>query len=128
MGNIITSILGETVSNASFAYIDTVDGKLYKAVNSDISKQATCYIAIGGSSGDFAQAYLDGIVNSDLEGWVGSPIYLSDTPGIATTTAPASPQKLGSILPDSKISLSISQKTELTSYGSISPAASFFKI
>lgn len=90
-GPIKQVILGETMSDETWCYISTVDGKAYKADGSDRTKYALGLVYIGGAANDTSQLFLQG-----ENPWTSSALtdtyiyYLSAaTPGTMTTVRPA---------------------------------------
>ena len=87
----ITVTAGETLTQFDCVYIDSTDGKAYKANADSTEKHPTIAMATAAISADTSGEFLIyGVVRDDSWSWTpGAALYLSETDGLMTETAPS---------------------------------------
>ena len=98
-GSTVTLTAGENVAFGDVCYFKS-DGKAWKADASAISTAPATYLAAAVISADAAGVFLrDGFARDDTWSWtVGGKIYLSETAGAFTQTAPTTASSVTQVL------------------------------
>ena len=92
---------GETLATGDVACILGSDGKAYKAdANDSTLRPAVGVIGKGGSSGATVEIVVEGIITGMPSKTPGGRLFLSETAGSCTITAPTNAQILGWVLPN----------------------------
>lgn len=95
-----SAIAGETLDTGDVACIKASDGKAYQAdANDSALRPAVGVIDKGGASGSTVEIVVDGVLAGQEEKSPGATLYLSETAGGLTATAPANEQTMGWVLP-----------------------------
>ena len=95
MGLLINIIPGENITAPKLIYFDPIDGRAFKADESDTANPATAIVLVDCIEDEPNQAWLDGVVDySAGEFAAGTPLYLG-TDGAIVTTPPANVQRVG---------------------------------
>ncbi len=91
---------GETLAAGDIVCIKGSDGKAYKADANDSSlRPAVGVIGIGGTSGETVEIVTIGVLEGQTSASPGARLFLSETAGVFTTTAPTNEQPVGWVLP-----------------------------
>jgi len=94
------AIAGETLATGNVVAISASDGYAYKADANDSSlRPAVGVIGKGGATGAKVEVVISGILAGMTAQSPGVRLYLSETPGAITSTAPTNPQVLGWVMP-----------------------------
>lgn len=95
-----SAIAGETVALGNVVCISGSDGYVYKADANDSGlRPAVGVIKTGGASGARVEIVVDGTLTGQTAASPGARVFLSETAGAITTTAPTNAQALGWVLP-----------------------------
>ncbi len=95
-----SAVAGETLATGNVVSISASDGKAYKADANDSSlRPAVGVIGKGGASGAKVEVVISGIIAGMTAQSPGVRLYLSETAGSVTSTAPTNPQVLGWVMP-----------------------------
>ena len=95
MGLLINIMPGENITAPKLIYFDPIDGRAFKADESDTANPATAIVLVDCIEDEPNQAWLDGVVDySAGELAAGTPLYLG-TDGEIVTTPPANVQRVG---------------------------------
>lgn len=90
---------GEFLGSPALIYFDEVDGKGYLASATDTAHPAQAIVLVDCDADETGQAYFDGVVDYAFgEVSQATPLYLSDTAGEITSTAPANVQRVGFVI------------------------------
>ena len=91
---------GETVATGDAVCISGSDGKAYKADANDAAlRPAVGVIGKGGASGATVEVVVTGTLAGQPAASPGARVYLSETAGAITATAPTNAQPLGWVMP-----------------------------
>jgi len=95
-----TAVAGETLATGNVVSISASDGYAYKADANDSSlRPAVGVIGKGGATGAKVEVVINGIIAGMTVQSPGVRLYLSETAGAITSTAPTNPQVLGWSMP-----------------------------
>lgn len=91
---------GATLTIGDVVYVDDLDSYVYKADANDSTKRPACgVIGKGGASGSAVEVIVIGVLAGQTAASAGLRLFLSETAGAFTTTAPTNEQGLGFIMP-----------------------------
>ena len=95
-----SAIAGETLATGNSVCISGADGKAYKADANDASlRPAVGVIGKGGASGATVEIIVSGILAGQTSASPGARVFLSETAGANTVTAPTNAQAVGWVMP-----------------------------
>lgn len=90
---------GETLAVGDVACIKTSDGYAYKAdANDSALRPAVGVVKKGASSGSKAEIVIMGVLAGQSTASAGARVFLSETAGALTTTAPTNAQPVGFVM------------------------------
>jgi hypothetical protein len=102
---------GETLTVGQAVCIKASDNKIYKADADDATlRPALGLIGKGGAANSVVEIVTDGILAGASNATPGERLYLSNTAGAITTTAPNNPQVIGFGLPGTTANVTTTYK------------------